>query len=82
MPLYTEEDVTNSLNALANGEYKSVRRATLVFQIPISTLQDRLHKRKSRNESHISQQILTPIEESTLKNWIYRTARLGAPITF
>jgi len=68
MPSYTEEDVTNALNALVNGEYKSVRRATLVFQIPISTLRDRLYKRKSRNESHVSQQILTPIEESTLKN--------------
>jgi len=68
MPSYTEEDVTNALNALVNGEYKSVRRAALVFQIPASTLRDRLHKRKSGNESHVSQQILTPIEESTLEN--------------
>jgi len=81
MPSYTEEDVTNALNALVNGEYKSVRRAALVFQIPASTLRDRLRKRKSRNESHVSQQILTPIEESILENWIYRTAKLGAPIT-
>ena len=54
MPSYTEEDVTNALNALANVEYKSVRRAVTVFQIPISTLRDRLHKRKSRNEGHVS----------------------------
>jgi hypothetical protein len=53
----------------------------LVFQIPASTLRDRLQRRKSRNEGHISQQILTPIEESTLENWIYCTAKLGAPIT-
>jgi len=81
MPSYTEEDVTNALNALVNGEYKSVRRAALVFQIPVSTLRDRLYKRESRNESHVSQQILTSIKESTLKSWIYRTAKLGAPIT-
>ena len=81
MPLYTEEDITNALNALANSEYKSVRWAALVFQIPASTLQDRLYKRKSRNEGYISQQLLIPIEESTLENWIYRTAKLGAPIT-
>ena len=81
MPLYTEEDVTNALNALVNGEYKSIRRAALVFQIPESTLQYRLQKPKSRKESHVSQQTLTPIEESTLENWIYRAAKLGAPIT-
>jgi hypothetical protein len=29
MPLYTEEDVTNALKALVNGEYRSIRRAAL-----------------------------------------------------
>ena len=81
MPLYTEEDVTNALNALVNGEYKSIRRAALVFQIPYSTLQDWFQNRKTRKESHVSQQILTPIEETTFENWIYRAAKLGAPIT-
>ena len=81
MPSYTEEDVTNALNALVNGEYKSIRWAALVFQIPYSTLQDWFQNRKTRKESHVSQQILTPIEETTLENWIYRAAKLGAPIT-
>jgi hypothetical protein len=81
MPSYTEEDVTNALNALVNGEYKSIHRAALVFQIPYLTLQNRVQKPKSRKESHVSQQTLTPIEESTLENWIYRAAKLGAPVT-
>jgi hypothetical protein len=81
MPLYTEEHVTNALNALVNGEYKSIRRAALVFQIPYTTLQNRFRNRKLRKESHVSQQVLTPIEESTLENWIYCAAKLGAPIT-
>jgi hypothetical protein len=81
MPSYTEEDVTNALNALVNGEYKSIRRAALVFRIPYPTLRYRLQNPKSRKESHVSQQILTPIEETTLENWIYRAAKLGAPIT-
>jgi hypothetical protein len=81
MPSYTEEDVTNVLNALVNGEYKSIRQAALVFQIPESTLRYRLQKPKSRKESHVSQQTLTPIEESTLENWIYCAAKLGALIT-
>ena len=81
MPSYTEEDVTNALNALVNGEIKSIRKAADVFQISKSTLSRRLQKTKSRIESHVSQQLLTPIEETTLENWIYRAAKLGTPIT-
>ena len=67
MSLYTKEDVTNALNALANGEYKSIRKAAIAFQIPSSTLRDRRKKSKSRTESHVSQQLLTLIEETTLE---------------
>jgi hypothetical protein len=81
MPSYTEEDVANALNALVNGEYKSVRKAVIVFQIPPSTLHDRQKKSKSRTESHVSQQILTPIEETTFESWVYQAAKLGAPVT-
>jgi hypothetical protein len=81
MPSYTEEDVTDALNALANGEYKSIRKTAIAFQIPSSTLHNRRKKSKSRTESHVSQQILTPIEETTLENWIYQAVKLGAPVT-
>jgi hypothetical protein len=81
MPSYTEEDVTNALNASVNGEYKSIRKAAIAFQIPSSTLHNRRKKSKSRTKSHVSQQLLAPIEETTLENWIYRAAKLGAPIT-
>ena len=81
MPSYTEEDVTNALNTLVNSECQSIRKAAIAFQIPYSTLQDRQSKSKSRIESHVSQQLLTPIEETTLENWIYRAAKLGAPVT-
>ena len=81
MPSYTEEDVTNTLNALVNREYQSIRKAALVFQIPYSTLQSRLRKRKSRIEGHVSQQLLTLIEESTLENWIYYATKLGTPLS-
>jgi hypothetical protein len=55
MPLYTEEDVTDALNALVNGEYKSLRKAAIAFQIPFSTLQKRQKNQKSYSESHVSQ---------------------------
>jgi hypothetical protein len=68
MPSYTEENVTNALKTLVNDEYKSIRKAAIAFQIPPSTLRDRRKKLKSYSESHISQQLLTPIEETTLEN--------------
>jgi hypothetical protein len=81
MPSYTKEDVTIALNALVNGEYKSIRKAVIACQIPSLTLHDRRKKSKLRTESHVSQQLLTLIEETTLENWIYRAIKLGAPVT-
>jgi hypothetical protein len=81
MPSYTEEDVTIALNTLVNGECTSIRKAAIAFQISSSTLHDRRKKSKSRTESHVSQQLLAPIEETTLKSWIYLAANLGAPVT-
>jgi hypothetical protein len=68
MSSYTEEDITNAFNTLVNGEYKSICKAAIAFQIPSSTLHNRQKKSKSRTESHVSQQLLTPIEETTLEN--------------
>jgi hypothetical protein len=81
MPSYTEEDVTNVFNALVNSKVKSIREAALVFQIPYTTLQNQYQNQKSSVKGHVSQQRLTPIEESTLENWIYYAAKLGALIT-
>jgi hypothetical protein len=64
-----------------NGKYTSIRKAAIAFQTPSSTLHDRRKKSKSRAESHVSQQLLTPIEETTLENWIYQATKLGAPVT-
>jgi hypothetical protein len=64
-----------------SGEYKSIRKTAIAFQIPPSTLRDRRKKSKSYSESHVSQQLLSPVEETTLENWIYRAAKLGAPVT-
>ena len=81
MPSYTEEDVTNALNALVNGKIKLVQKAALVFQIPYMTLQNQHQNQKSSVKGHVSQKRLTPIEESTLEKWIYCAAKLGALIT-
>jgi len=51
------------------------------FKFPLRLYEIDKEKSLSRIESHVSQQLLTPIEESTLENWIYRAAKLGAPVT-
>jgi len=51
------------------------------FKFPLRPYEIDEKKSKSRIESQISQQLLTPIEESILENWIYRAAKLGTPIT-
>jgi phage portal protein BeeE len=66
---------------LVNGEYRSLCQTALAFGIPSSTLYNQHQKSKSRKESHISQQLLTLIKESTLENWIYCAAKLEALIT-
>jgi hypothetical protein len=81
MPSYTEEDITDALNVLVNGEYWSLHQTVLAFGIPSSTLYNQHRKSKSRKESHVSQQLLTLIEELTLENWIYCATKLGALIT-
>jgi hypothetical protein len=53
MPSYTEEDVTNALNALVNGKIKSVRKAALIFQIPYTTLQNRHRNQKPSVKGHV-----------------------------
>jgi hypothetical protein len=49
MSSYTEEDVTIALNALVNGEYTSIRKAAIAFQIPSLTFRDRRKKIKIKN---------------------------------
>jgi hypothetical protein len=81
MPTYCEEDLTNALAAYWNGEYTSIRKCTYAFNIPRTTLTNRLSTRTSRSKSHESQQILSTTEEKTLLKYISRLLKLGYPIT-
>jgi hypothetical protein len=81
MPTYDEEDLQAAIAAYKRRDYASISRTSRVFGVPRSTLRERVFERKTRIQSHLKQQILSPIEEETLENWIYRAARLGAPIT-
>lgn len=53
MPSYTKEDVSNAIAAFKAGEYVSISCCARVFDIPYSTLRNRLDKRKSYSESYV-----------------------------
>lgn len=72
--------MSNAILAYRRGDYASIWRTAVVFNIPASTLQDRLKNRKSRIELKESQLLLTLVEEQSFKDWIVRASRLANPI--
>ena len=81
MPTYSEETLTNAITAYRNSEYTSIRKCAYAFNIPASTLSDRLSTRTSRSKSHELQKILSTAEEGTLLKTITRLSNSGYPIT-
>jgi hypothetical protein len=81
MPTYSEETLITALTAYRNGEYPSIRKCAYAFNIPVTTLSNRLSTQTSRNKSHESQQILSTAEEKALLKAIIRLTKSGYPIT-
>jgi hypothetical protein len=81
MPTYSEDTLVTAITAYRNGEYTSIRKCAYAFNIPASTLSDRLLTRTSYSKSHESQKILSTAEEETLLKAITRLSKSGYPIT-
>jgi hypothetical protein len=81
MPTYSEDTLTTALTAYRNGEYTSIRKCAYAFNIPASTLYNRLIRATSRSKSHESQKILSATEEQTLLKAITRLSKLGSLVT-
>jgi hypothetical protein len=79
MPSYTEEDIQNVIAAYRRSDYASISRTSAIFKIPFSTLQYRLLGRRTRNQSHEKQQLLSTTEEEELVSWITNASKLGVP---
>ena len=65
---YTEDDVREALEAVANGQ--SIRKASLAWGVPRNTLRDRIHGKEPRTQAFIDLQKLPPVQESRLVDWI------------
>jgi hypothetical protein len=55
MPSYDEEDLLAAITAYKRGDYMSISRTSRVFNIPRSTLRERIFTRKPRKESYKNQ---------------------------
>lgn len=78
-PEYTEYDVMCALEEVANG--KSLRKASLEWGVPRSTLQSRNTTTQSRQDGASHLQRLPTVVENRLTNWILNQEALGYGVT-
>ena len=76
-----EDNIQDAIRGLKNKEFPSIRSAARYFEIPHSTLIERMAGTKSRAESYETRQILSNAEEKTLVRWITRLTSTGYPVT-
>ncbi|CAK37462.1 uncharacterized protein An01g15080 [Aspergillus niger] len=68
-----------AVESIQKGHTKSIREVARVFQVPRSTLQDRLNGLKFRKDTRANSHKLTSIEEESLEKWIISLDQRGAP---
>jgi len=76
-----EERMQAAILALKNKEFQSLRKAAHHFQVPRSTLCDRVNGKSTRAQAHENEQILSTPEERTLVRWIKRLTATGFPVS-
>jgi Tc5 transposase DNA-binding domain len=69
--------VQAALQDLAEGKYPSVRAAAAAYSLNHATLRNRRAERPNRRESHAYRQILSPVQEDQLVEWILSLERQG-----
>jgi hypothetical protein len=79
--LDTEARIQLAIKALVSGTIPSQRKAATLFNIPRSTLQDRLRGIRPAKDFHESQQRLTPAEEDAIKRCLHTLTVWGWPAT-
>ena len=66
-----------AIQAIKNQEISSVRQAARVYNVPESTLRDRLHGKIYCAEKRANNHKLTRNEEESLVHWIFSMDRRG-----
>src|SRR5436853_1040390 len=66
--------------AYKKGQLSSTRSAARLYNVPKSTLSDRLHGRVARVEIRANGRKLTPTEEEALEIWVLSMDARGYPL--
>lgn len=77
--LRREENIKQAIKHYQKSGEQSIRTSAETFDIPYTTLRDRLAGARSRHESHQGQQLLVPGEEKSLVRWILQMDDRGFP---
>jgi Tc5 transposase DNA-binding domain/helix-turn-helix, Psq domain len=72
-----EGRIALAIQAFKRGQFKSLRAATKSYNVPYSTIRDRVNGHSSRCDSEPRNRKLTTIEESTLVQWILSMDQRG-----
>jgi hypothetical protein len=88
LALPQDDRIQLAVDAIAKAGNKSCgkqrlsnRKAADIYQVPRSTLGDRMNGLRTRTEAHIDQQNLSPAEEEVLVKWAKVLGRRGVPLT-
>ena len=79
--LYQEGRLELAIQAYQRGDFQSYRAAAKAYDVPRTTLQDRVTGAKPKRGSIAKNRLLTPTEEETLINWIISMDLRGIPPT-
>ena len=85
MPVYIEEEkITLAIDAIAlqkaAGKKLSILRASNIYNVPYTTLYDRMHDRPRCEKTRVADYKLDPIEEQTLVRYIIEQDARGFPL--
>ena len=79
--LLHEDRILLAIEALKSQQIQTIKGAAALFDIPYSTLQNRVKGRVSRQESQVPRRKLLPTEEAALIQWIESLDNRGMPPT-
>ena len=76
-----EAIIQEAIKRLDSKEFPSIRSAAAHFEVPFTTLHNRVAGMQSRTESYETRQILSNAEEKTIVRWVTRQAAIRFPVT-
>lgn len=78
MKKWDEESMQKAIKGVREG-LGSIRKMAQQYHVPVMTLQNRLNGSKSAKEASEATQVLHPVHEQLIVNWIERQSDFGTP---